>query len=79
MKNNLKTTSFWVGVSGAIVVILDCLSSILNIKLYSQEVQTIIISICSVLIMVGYITKKSVDDKVESTKEDLLQDLEDDK
>jgi uncharacterized membrane protein len=79
MKNNLKTTSFWVGVSGAIVVILDCLSSILNIKLYSQEVQTIIISICSVLIMVGYITEKSVDDKVESTKEDLLQDLEDDK
>ena len=77
MKSKLKTTSFWIGVSGAIVLILDSISSIFNIKLYSQEVQTVIISICSILVMMGFVTKKTTDDKSVVTKEELLDELDD--
>lgn len=77
MINKLKTTSFWIGLSGAIVLILDCVSSIFNIKLYSQEVQTIIISICSILVLFGFVTKKTTEDKKEISKEELLDELDD--
>lgn len=77
MINKLKTTSFWLGLSGAVVLILDSLSSIFNIKLYSQEVQSIIITICSVLVMLGIVTKKNTDDKNDSSKQELLDDLDD--
>jgi len=76
MKSKLKTTSFWLGLSGAVVLILDCISSIFNVKLYSQEVQTIILTICSILIMLGIVTKKNEGEK-DSSKEDLLSDLDD--
>ena len=76
MINKLKTTSFWLGLSGAVVLILDSLSSILNVKLYSSEVQTIIIAICSVLVMLGFVTKKNSTDKTESSKEELLDEID---
>ena len=77
MKNKLKTTSFWISFSGATFLLLDTISSMFNIKLYSQEVQSIIISICSILVIFGFVTKKTVDDKENATKEELLDELDD--
>lgn len=77
MKDKLKTTSFWFGVSGAVVLILDCLSRIIGIEVYSSTVQNIILSICSILITVGFITKRKVGDTVEVSKEELLDEIED--
>lgn len=75
MKKNFKTTSFWLALSGATVIILETLSKIIGLNLYSKEVESIILTVCSLLIMLGYVTKKNVSDEKESSKEDLLEDL----
>lgn len=75
MKNKIRTTSFWLGLSGAIVIILETISNILGLNLYSKEIESIILSICSALVMVGIITKKNVTDEKESTSEDLLEEI----
>lgn len=79
MKNKIRTTSFWLGLSGAIVIILETISNILGLNLYSKEIESIILSICSALVMVGIITKKNVTDEKESTSEDLLEEINKDK
>lgn len=79
MKNKIRTTSFWLGLSGAIVIILETISNILGLNLYSKEIESIILSICSVLVMVGIITKKNVTDEKESSSEDLLEEINKDK
>jgi len=75
MKNKLRTTSFWLGLSSAIVLILDCISGIVGFELYSKEVETIILTICSVLVTIGIITKKNEGDK-ETSKEELLEEID---
>ncbi len=75
MKKNFKTTSFWLALSGATVIILETLSKIIGLNLYSKEVESIILTVCSLLIMLGYVTKKNVSDEKESSKEDLLEDI----
>ena len=79
MKNKIRTTSFWLGLSGAIVIILETISNIFGLNLYSKEIESIILSICSALVMVGIITKKNVSDEKESSSEDLLEEINKDK
>lgn len=79
MKKKFKTTSFWLALSGASVIILETLSKVIGLNLYSKEVETIILTICSLLIMLGYVTKKDVTDESDSSKDDLLEDLNKDK
>lgn len=77
MKEKMKTTSFWLGVSGAVVIVLESLSSLFNIQIASDLVGDIVLSICSVLVLLGFVTKKKTSDTEESTKEDLLMELKD--
>lgn len=77
MKNKLRTTSFWLGLGGAIVLIMDSLSSILGLELYPKVVEGIVVSVCSILVTIGIITKKNENDKEDSSKEDLLKEIED--
>ena len=76
MKDKLKTTTFWLGLSGAIVLVLECLSDIIGLELYSKQVENIILSICSILVMVGIVTKRTTKDKEEIDKEELLDDID---
>ena len=75
MLNKLRTTSFWLGLSSAAVLVLDCISSIVGFELYSKEVETVILTICSVLVTIGIVTKKSESEK-EVSKEELLEDID---
>ena len=68
MKNKIRTTSFWLGLGASIVLILECLSQVIGIELYSNDVEGIVTSICSILVMLGIITKKNVNDNKESSK-----------
>jgi len=76
MKSKLRTTSFWLSVSAAIVLVLDSLTNIFGVKLYSKEVEVIILSICSILVTIGIITKRNVTDTKEVDKEEFLEDIE---
>ena len=75
MKKKFRTTSFWLGLSGAVVIVLETLSNIIGINLYSKEVEAIILSICSALVMLGIVTKKNVSDENETSTKDLLEEI----
>lgn len=76
MKEKIKTTSFWLEMSGVILVVIDTISTLFNLNLYSQVVQSIFMSMGSILVVVGVITKKNSNDKDEVSKEELLEDFE---
>lgn len=75
MKKRIKTTSFWLELSGAIVIILETISSVFKLNLYSKEAESIILAVCSVLVMLGIITKKDVSDEKESDSKELLEEI----
>ena len=77
MKEKLKTTSFWLGLCSSIVLILESVSSLIGISLYPHVIENVILSVCSVLVTIGIITKKNVNDKVNSSKDDLLDEIDD--
>ena len=75
MKQKFKTTTFWLGVSGAIVIILECISDVFGINLCSKEIENVIMTVCSALVMLGIITKKSIKDKDQLPQDDLLEEF----
>ena len=76
MKQKFRTTTFWLGVSGAIVIILECISDVFGINLYSKEIENVIMTVCSALVMLGIITKKTEQDSDNITKDELIADIE---
>lgn len=78
MKKKLRTTSFWLGLCGALVLILDTISEIIGLELYSKEVERIVLSICSILVTIGIITKRNENDS-DVSKEDLLKEIDESK
>ena len=77
MKEKIKTTSFWLGIGGAIVILVECVASVFGFNVAPELVEKIIVSVCSVLVLLGVITKKTVNDKAESTQEELLSEIKD--
>ena len=75
MKDRLKTTSFWLGRSGIVVIICEAISNLLNISIVSESVEGVVVAICSVLVLLGFVTKKNVSDKNDSSKEELMEEL----
>ena len=75
VKKKFRTTSFWLGLSGAVVIILNTLSSIFKLDLYSKEAEAIILAIGSALVLLGVVNKKDVKDEKERETKDLLDDL----
>ena len=77
MKKKIKTTSFWLTLSGAVVMLLDTISNIIGLDLYSKKVESIILAICTFLVMTGVITKKDVSDPEQKKSDELLDDIND--
>lgn len=75
MKYRLKTTSFWLELSGVLVLIFDAVSSLFDLQLYSDKVQDVVMTICIVLISLGFVTKKNINDTQNSSKEDLINEI----
>ena len=77
MKNRIKTTSFWLELSGVIVLLIDAFAGIFNIEIYSGAVQDVILSICAVLISLGFVTKQDINDTQNSTSKELFDEIQD--
>lgn len=75
MKDKLKTTSFWLELSGIIGLIVNAISGILDIKIYSDGIQDLVLAICAILISFGFVSKKKVSDSQNSSAEELLDDI----
>ena len=75
MKDKIKTTSFWLGISGAIVIIIDSIGELFGFKVASQEIGDVVVSVCSILVLLGIVSKKNPNDIEDSTQEELLLEL----
>lgn len=75
MKEKIRTTSFWVGISGIVMVVVNCMSSVFGIVVASDVVEAIIVSISSILVIFGVVNKKDINDNTEYSKEELLDEL----
>ena len=75
MKEKVRTTTFWLGLCGALVIIVDCISGIFNLNIASEMVENIILTVASVLVLLGVITKKNISDNVDSERCELLDEL----
>lgn len=74
MKNKIRTTSFWLGLGGAIVIFLDSIASLFGFSIPSKGVESVITAIAVILIAVGFVTKKTESGNVEKV-EDLLEEV----
>ena len=77
MKEKLRTTSFWLGIGGAVIILIDCLSGIFGFNIAPKMIESIVISICSILVLLGVITKKNVNDKQVYSKDELIDEIND--
>ena len=46
-----------------------------GVHLYSQEIENVVLSVCAILIMLGFVTKKNITDSVVAEKQDLIEEL----
>lgn len=76
MKEKIKTTSFWLGVAGAVLILIESVADIFNVTICSETIETIVVSICSILVLLGIITKKNVSDTSAVSTEDLLMEFD---
>ena len=76
MKEKMRTSSFWLGVGGAIILVLNCVCGIFGFKVCSEQVEGVIVTICSCLVMLGIVTKRNVSDAAPIDKKDLIADIE---
>lgn len=79
MKEKIKFLSFWLGLGGAIIIIINSLSSILGFEICTGDIENIILSVCSILVLLGIITKKNSSEIDVSTQEELLDEIESEK
>ena len=76
MKNKIKTTSFWLGIGSSIVIVVSCISDLIGFDIGTSIIESIVVSICSVLVMLGIITKRTENDSDDVSKNTLIADIE---
>lgn len=77
MKAKIKTVSFWTGLIGAILMIVDAISGFFGIDSISNTLSDILFSLCTILIVAGVINKKSPEDNKSYTTEELIEEMND--
>lgn len=71
MKNNkFSSYSFWIAVSGAVVIFLKNLLQVFGVPFDSSTFETIVVSLCGVLVVLGVLTKEKNTEETE-IKEDI--------
>ena len=66
----MKSYSFWVSFSGALIIFINCLGRIFNFQIENEIVEDVIMSIAGLLVVFGFVTKETKDNK------DNLEDIE---
>lgn len=75
----IKTTGFWLSLSGAILILVQTIGNIVGFAVNVQYFNEIVTSICGVLVVVGVLipTKKSKEDDVEEHTDDIDLNIDD--
>lgn len=75
-----KKYSFWVAFSGAIIILVDCVCRAFGYQFDSAVIESIIMSICGVLVVLGIVVKDdgSNNTKIMSSKKNKEEDIKTD-
>ena len=60
----MKSYSFWVSLSGALIIFINCLGRIFNFQIENEIVEDVIMSIAGLLVVLGFVTKEAVTNKL---------------
>ena len=68
----MKSYSFWVSFSGALIIFINCLGRIFNFQIENEIVEDVIMSIAGLLVVLGFVTKETKEkkDKLENIEEE---------
>ena len=55
----MKSYSFWVSFSGALIIFINCLGRIFNFRIENEIVEDVIMSIAGLLVVLGFVTKET--------------------
>lgn len=69
--NKMKTYSFWVSFSGALIIFLNALGRLFGFEIENQVVEDCVMSIAGILVVLGVVT---MGDKTQDDDESSLQD-----
>jgi len=72
----MKTYSFWVSLSGAVVVLVTALSKAFGFSVENQVIEDIIMSIAGVLVVLGIVTMPIEENKEKKDQKDEKNDNE---
>ncbi len=73
MKNKIKSYTFWIGLSGAVVILVQSVGKLFGFDIQGNLIENVIMSICGVLVVLGIVSKPNTatstkDSDVETTK-----------
>lgn len=76
--NKMKTYSFWVSFSGALIIFFNALGRLFGFEIENQVVEDCVMSIAGILVVLGVVTMgdKTQDDDESSLQDQLSQDDE---
>ena len=70
----MKSYSFWVSLSGALIIFINCLGRIFNFQIENEIVEDVIMSIAGLLVVLGFVTKEASVDKTDDNLEDIEEE-----
>lgn len=79
MKTKIKTISFWTGLAGSLLMIVDAICGFFGIDNVSDALSDVLFSIFTMLIVLGVINKKTESDKEQFSTEELLEEIKEQK
>ena len=71
MKQKFKSYTFWVGLVSAIILVIEEICKLFGFVADVGLIENVLLSICSVFVVLGIITK----DKKEDKKEDIIDEV----
>ncbi|MBE5734881.1 MAG: hypothetical protein E7361_00285 [Clostridiales bacterium] len=69
--------AFWVGLASAIVIFLEDIEALLGIDINTKLIESLILSFCGILIVLGIVVKDKKVDSVSKTNDTDDNNIED--
>ena len=67
----MKSYSFWISFSGALVIFINCIGRIFNFQIDNKIVEDVVMSIAGLLVVLGFITKETKNSATSNENENL--------
>lgn len=77
MKNKFKNYSFWVALSGAVIIFVEAIGKLCGFTTDSDVINNVIMGFAGVLVVLGVVTSPTENITNEETKEETKDDEKD--